>query len=64
LVNQCRPRPAADFSEGTGIQYVALLNSDELVRAERESGTSFFNYVLQTELAYTPHGGLFGIRFD
>lgn len=55
---------AADFSENTGIQYVALLNSDELVRAERESGASFAKYVLETELSDTPDGGLFGIRFD
>lgn len=55
---------AADFSQGTGIQYVALLNSDELARAERESGASFEDYVLETVLADTPDGGLFGIRFD
>lgn len=55
---------AADFSENTGIQYVALLNSDELVRAERESGASFAKYVLETELSDTPDGGLFGMRFD
>lgn len=55
---------AADFSESTGIQYVALLNSDELVRAERESGASFAKYVLETELSDTPDGGLFGVRFD
>ncbi len=55
---------AADFSMRTGIQYVALLNSDEIVRAERESGASFAEYVLETELSDTSEGGLFGIRFD
>jgi uncharacterized protein YydD (DUF2326 family) len=55
---------AADFSASTGIQYLALLNSDEIVRAERESGASFTDYVLDTELSDTPDGGLFGIRFD
>lgn len=55
---------AADFSAETGIQYIALLNSDELDRAEREAGVSFDQYVLNTELSDTPDGGLFGIRFD
>ena len=55
---------AADFSSRSGIQYVALLNSDEIVRAERESGASFADYVLETELSDTPEGGLFGTRFD
>lgn len=55
---------AADFSTNTGIQYIALLNSDEIVRAERESGVSFADYVLETELSDTPDGGLFGTRFD
>ena len=54
---------AADFSASTGIQSVALLNSDEMVRAERESGASFADYVLETVLSDTPDGGLFGIRF-
>ena len=55
---------AADFSTRTGIQYIALLNSDETARAERESGASFANYILETELSDTPDGGLFGSRFD
>lgn len=55
---------AASFAEETGIQYIALLNSDEIARAERESGKSFAAYVLETELSDTPDGGLFGIRFD
>lgn len=55
---------AADFSAETGIQYIALLNSDELDRAEREAGVSFAPYVLETALADTPDGGLFGSRFD
>lgn len=55
---------AADFSAKTGIQYIALLNSDEIVRAESEGSVSFAEYVLETELSDTPQGGLFGIRFD
>ncbi|MFK3910063.1 ABC-three component system protein [Pseudomonas monteilii] len=55
---------AAEFSARTGIQYIALLNSDEIARAERESGVSFAEYVLETELSDSPEGGLFGIRFD
>lgn len=55
---------AADFSETMGIQYVTLLNSDEIDRAERESGVSFEDYVLETTLSDTSDGGLFGIRFD
>lgn len=54
---------AADFSNETGIQYIALLNSDEIARAESESGTSFADYVLPTVLSDTPSGGLFGTRF-
>lgn len=60
----CALQIAADFSARTGIQCVALLNSDEIDRAERESGFSFSDYVLETELSDTPNGGLFGIRFD
>ncbi|GCE90445.1 hypothetical protein MSKU15_2046 [Komagataeibacter diospyri] len=55
---------AANFSASTGIQYIALLNSDEIARAERESGANFAEYVLPTKLSDTPDGGLFGIRFD
>jgi uncharacterized protein YydD (DUF2326 family) len=55
---------AADFATETGIQYIALLNSDEIARAEVEGGTSFSKYVLPTELSDTPSGGLFGTRFD
>jgi uncharacterized protein YydD (DUF2326 family) len=55
---------AADFSSQSGIQYIALLNSDELDRAETESGLSFEKYILQTELFDTSEGGLFGRRFD
>jgi uncharacterized protein YydD (DUF2326 family) len=55
---------AAGFSAETGIQYIALLNSDELDRAEREAGVGLDQYVLSPELSDTPDGGLFGIRFD
>lgn len=55
---------AADFSVSTGIQYVALLNSDELARAESEGDANFADYVLETKLSDTPDGGLFGTRFD
>lgn len=55
---------AAEFSEETGIQYIALLNSDELERAQREAGTNFDQYVLETQLSDAADGGLFGIRFD
>lgn len=48
----------------TVTQNIALLNSDEIARAERVSGVSFANYVLDTELSDTPDGGLFGLRFD
>ncbi|MCG6116163.1 MAG: DUF2326 domain-containing protein [Mesorhizobium sp.] len=55
---------AADFAAETGIQYIALLNSDELDRAQREAGISFDQYVLDIELSDQPDGGLFGVRFD
>ncbi len=43
---------------------MALLNSDEIARAERESSQSFADYILETELSDTPEGGLFGASFD
>jgi uncharacterized protein YydD (DUF2326 family) len=55
---------AAEFSKETGIQYIALLNSDELARAESEANVSFAQYVLPTQLSDTNEGGLFGSRFD
>lgn len=55
---------AADFSVDTGIQYIALLNSDELERAEYESGSDFSEYVIEEKLSDTRDGGLFGQRFD
>lgn len=55
---------AAAFAAETSTQYIALLNSDEIARAERESGVSFAKYVVDTELSDTPDGGLFGFRFD
>jgi uncharacterized protein YydD (DUF2326 family) len=55
---------AHSFAEESGIQYIALLNSDELARAETESGASFGDYVLPTKLSDTEDGGLFGLRFD
>jgi len=55
---------ADEFSRESGVQYVALLNSDELARAQQESGHDFSRFVLDTKLADTPDGGLFGIRFD
>ncbi|AZN72288.1 DUF2326 domain-containing protein [Georhizobium profundi] len=55
---------AAQISAETEIQYIALLNSDELDRAQRESGADFSDFVLETELSDLPGGGLFGARFD
>ncbi|GBQ74520.1 hypothetical protein AA0311_0560 [Asaia bogorensis NBRC 16594] len=55
---------ADDFAKSEGIQYIALLNSDELERAERESGVSFTESIIETELSDTQSGGLFGLRFD
>lgn len=55
---------ADGFAKSTGIQYIALLNSDELDRAEREAHVSFTDYVLETTLSDAPDGGLFGLRFD
>lgn len=57
-------RIAADFSNETGIQYITLLNSDELARAQAESGHDFSEYVVETKLSDAPNGGLFGIRFE
>lgn len=57
-------RIAAEFSEETGVQYIATLNSDELSRAEKEGNEDFSSYVLEPKLSDTPDGGLFGIRFD
>jgi uncharacterized protein YydD (DUF2326 family) len=57
-------RIAAEFSEETGVQYIATLNSDELSRAEAEGGEDFSAFVREPKLSDTPEGGLFGIRFD
>lgn len=57
-------RIAARLSASTGIQYVVLLNSDELERAEREGSEDFAEFVLPTKLSDAPDGGLFGKRFD
>lgn len=55
---------ADEFSRESGVQYLALLNSDELARAQQESGHDFSHFVLDTRLSDTSDGGLFGIRFD
>lgn len=55
---------AGAFAKETGIQYVVALNSDELTRAETESGDNFRQFVIEPSLSDTPDGGLFGFRFD
>lgn len=54
----------ARLAEETGVQYIVTLNSDELTRAEDESGESLLTFVLEPKLSDQPEGGLFGIRFD
>ena len=46
------------------VQYIVTLNSDELDRAETESGQSLQAYVIEPRLSDKPDGGLFGLRFD
>ena len=57
-------RIAADFAKETKIQYIVTLNSDELARAETESGEIFREFVIDPVLSDAPDGGLFGFRFD
>ncbi|MGJ0395384.1 MAG: DUF2326 domain-containing protein [Methylocystis sp.] len=57
-------RIAADFANETKIQYIVTLNSDELARAETESGENFREFVIDPVLSDAPDGGLFGFRFD
>jgi hypothetical protein len=40
------------------------MNSDDLQKAEKESGLKFDRDVLQPRLADDEHGGLFGFRFE
>jgi uncharacterized protein YydD (DUF2326 family) len=54
----------AQLAMETGVQYIVTLNSDELDRAEAESGQSLRAYVVKPRLSDQPDGGLFGIRFD
>jgi len=54
----------ADLAIETGVQYIVTLNSDELDRAEAESGQSLQTYVVEPRLSDQPDGGLFGLRFD
>lgn len=54
----------ARLAEETGVQYIVTLNSDELQRAEIESGEVLQSYVVEPRLSDQPNGGLFGIRFD
>jgi uncharacterized protein YydD (DUF2326 family) len=52
--------------EGTtalGGQYIVTMNSDDLEKAERESGQKFDHFVVQPELDDSPTGSLFGFRF-
>lgn len=57
-------RIGAELAEENEIQYIVTLNSDELLRAETESGENFRNFVLEPVLSDAPDGGLFGFRFD
>ncbi|MDR6624476.1 DUF2326 domain-containing protein [Caulobacter segnis] len=54
----------ARLAQETGVQYIVTLNSDELQRAEIESGEALASYVVEPRLSDEPDGGLFGIRFD
>lgn len=54
----------AQLAEETGVQYIVTLNSDELHRAEIESGEALQSYVVEPRLSDAPNGGLFGLRFD
>lgn len=54
----------AELAHETGVQYIVTLNSDELARAEAESGEVLQPFVVEPRLSDAPDGGLFGIRFD
>ena len=55
---------SAQLAAETGVQYIVTLNSDELARAELESGEVLSSYVVEPRLSDQPDGGLFGMRFD
>ena len=57
-------RIASRFCTENDLQYVVMLNSDELMRAELEGNEDFTEFLLQPSLADTSEGGLFGFRFD
>jgi uncharacterized protein YydD (DUF2326 family) len=57
-------RIASRFCMENDLQYVVMLNSDELMRAELEGDDDFTEFLLQPSLADTADGGLFGFRFD
>jgi uncharacterized protein YydD (DUF2326 family) len=54
----------ARLADESGVQYIVTLNSDELKRAEDESGEPLKAHVVEPQLSDQPEGGLFGIRFD
>ena len=45
-------------------QYIVTMNSDDLQKAEKESGLDFTEYVVEPVLDDAETGGLFGFRFD
>ena len=47
-----------------GGQYIVTMNSDDLEKAEKETGMKFSDFVLDPVLTDTPSGGLFGISFE
>jgi uncharacterized protein YydD (DUF2326 family) len=57
-------RIASKFCIENDLQYVVMLNSDELMRAELEGDEDFGEFILEPSLADISDGGLFGFRFD
>jgi uncharacterized protein YydD (DUF2326 family) len=45
-------------------QYIVTMNSDDLKKAEAESGTTFSSHIVEPVLDDTEAGGLFGFRFN
>jgi uncharacterized protein YydD (DUF2326 family) len=52
------------YMKELGGQYIVTLNSDDLMKAQIESGLDFNRAILKTRLSDEDGGGLFGFRFE
>lgn len=55
---------ARSVIEEIGGQYIVTMNSDDLEKAQKESGLDFSAFIVEPRLADDATGGLFGFRFE